>query len=786
MNRVIRISAAAALLIVAAVFVWAGRDVAYGAENDTVTLTAPAPNTVVAESDDYATQVLNDPWDMNNIEDVDKPNNVVNYGVNGGVWTGTTTTPASSNVYFQYQDIVNAQHTDGSFSYLGEKSGANYPVDSNRFSRLWVRMNSQMSGTSIMWFFRRFDYTGSGNSNFIDVTPGWKIYSVDLRATNAGGSGTWTQNGPFEGLRFDLPWAGSSGNVVQLDWARLTPDTGQTVRIAWTAQGSGNVNLYLSYSATATDDNEYQIASVSATAGAYSWNTTGMAPGTYYIHAELNGATSSIGPLVVNTAPLVRIDAPSPLSREEYAYAVKAAGWDGNNPNQFEDVRNIANLTIAPDNIHGVPTNNDPYLKWLNNDTSNPIDAGKYHFFNVRFMIQPPPAAPWVPNNFGTRMLWSSSNNTYSTSFVITGFYNRWMPAAFDMRTVPLAGGQANDWSGSKTNFRFDPLEEEIVNGQSLLPAGFTISAAHLTSDPIAGRMGTDPGAPQGTFIRWTPLQGTGTLSLYRVPSSGGPVLIASNLSVSDGQYLWDTSSVPAGSYNIYADVADGTNTSRANALVKITVDPSQAATIFNDVPGNLWAVDFIHRLAHDNIIGGSPQSDTTVLFKPNNPSTRAQLSKIVVLAAGWALDNPPTPTFNDVSYGSTFYQYVVTAASHNVISGYPCGGPGEPCPGRYFRPGASVTRAQSSKMVTVSRAWPVIVPADPTFADMPYNPSADSLYAFVETIADKGIISGYPCGGAGEPCDSENRPYFRPSNNVTRAQLSKMISLALDASNNK
>ena len=121
MNRVIRISAAAALLIVAAVFVWAGRDVAYGAENDTVTLTAPAPNTVVAELDDYATQVLNDPWDMNNSEDVDKPNNVVNYGVNGGVWTGTATTPASSNVYFQYQDIVNAQHTDGSFSYLGEK-----------------------------------------------------------------------------------------------------------------------------------------------------------------------------------------------------------------------------------------------------------------------------------------------------------------------------------------------------------------------------------------------------------------------------------------------------------------------------------------------------------------------------------------------------------------------------------------------------------------------------------------------------------------------------------------
>src|SRR5450759_465400 len=151
MNRIARISAISAMLLVAAILVWARHDVAYGAPDDTITLTAPAPNTVVAESDDYATQVLNDPWDMNNIEDVDKPNNVVNYGVNNGVWTGTATTPASSNVFFQYQDIVNPQQTDGSFSYLGEKSGGNYPVDSNRFSRLWVRMNSQMSGQSIMW-----------------------------------------------------------------------------------------------------------------------------------------------------------------------------------------------------------------------------------------------------------------------------------------------------------------------------------------------------------------------------------------------------------------------------------------------------------------------------------------------------------------------------------------------------------------------------------------------------------------------------------------------------------
>jgi hypothetical protein len=72
-------------------------------------------------------------------------------------------------------------------------------------------------------------------------------------------------------------------------------------------------------------------------------------------------------------------------------------------------------------------------------------------------------------------------------------------------------------------------------------------------------------------------------------------------------------------------------------------------------------------------------------------------------------------------------------------------------------------------------------VPGSPTFADVPYDPSNTSLYAYVETAAGRGIISGYPCGGSGEPCDSQNRPYYRPGNNVTRAQLSKMLSEALD-----
>jgi hypothetical protein len=52
------------------------------------------------------------------------------------------------------------------------------------------------------------------------------------------------------------------------------------------------------------------------------------------------------------------------------------------------------------------------------------------------------------------------------------------------------------------------------------------------------------------------------------------------------------------------------------------------------------------------------------------------------------------------------------------------------------------------------------------------------TFYPYVQTLACRGIISGYPCGGAGEPCVAPtNRPYFRPSNPATRGQMAKIAT---------
>jgi hypothetical protein len=61
-------------------------------------------------------------------------------------------------------------------------------------------------------------------------------------------------------------------------------------------------------------------------------------------------------------------------------------------------------------------------------------------------------------------------------------------------------------------------------------------------------------------------------------------------------------------------------------------------------------------------------------------------------------------------------------------------------------------------------------------FADVP---STNPFYTFVNRIYQQDLVSGYACGGVGEPCDSQNRPYYRPVADVNRSQMAKFIDNA-------
>ena len=56
--------------------------------------------------------------------------------------------------------------------------------------------------------------------------------------------------------------------------------------------------------------------------------------------------------------------------------------------------------------------------------------------------------------------------------------------------------------------------------------------------------------------------------------------------------------------------------------------------------------------------------------------------------------------------------------------------------------------------------------------------PDSYTFAQYINALYLDGIISGYPCGGAGEPCGPGNLPYYRPSAGVTRGQMSKFVDL--------
>jgi glucose/arabinose dehydrogenase len=142
--------------------------------------------------------------------------------------------------------------------------------------------------------------------------------------------------------------------------------------------------------------------------------------------------------------------------------------------------------------------------------------------------------------------------------------------------------------------------------------------------------------------------------------------------------------------------------------------DDPTGTQLFQDVPPAtspyyIW----VQRLANRGFISGylcgdpgepCAPPDSRPYFRPFAPATRGQLTKIVAEAAG--LSSPPGPQlFEDVLPASPFYTYTQRLAALNVISGYPCSGPGEPCipPDNrpYFRPANNSTRGQIAKIVS-------------------------------------------------------------------------------------
>jgi len=215
-------------------------------------------------------------------------------------------------------------------------------------------------------------------------------------------------------------------------------------------------------------------------------------------------------------------------------------------------------------------------------------------------------------------------------------------------------------------------------------------------------------------------------------------------------QDVWAVGLYSTGAYNTLAE--------HYTSLCAVTPTPTPTPCPMNfmDVQPTDYFYDPVRYLYCAGVVSG--YSDNT--FRPWNYTTRGQLCKMVVLAEGWYLHNPPDPTFSDVPPTNPFYRYIETAALNGVVSGYFDG---------TFHPFTDVTRGQLSKIIVEAEGWWDHTPATPTFIDVPLG---SPFYNYIETAYYHGIVTGYPCGA---DCRE-----FRPGNSATRGQISKMVYRAI------
>ena len=133
--------------------------------------------------------------------------------------------------------------------------------------------------------------------------------------------------------------------------------------------------------------------------------------------------------------------------------------------------------------------------------------------------------------------------------------------------------------------------------------------------------------------------------------------------------------------------------------------------------------------------------------------------------------------TFADVLPTHPAFAAIEAGAHAQLIAGYGCGGPGEPCdaPRRpYFRPDALLVRGHLAKILGTALHWPLSTPAQSDFADI--APAAP-LYGFMETAAAQGVLPGTPCREPRLPCNAAAQPYFGPSQVVFLDELKAILA---------
>lgn len=435
----------------------------------TITLTSPLVNMEVNEGDDFATQVLRNPWDFDERRDIGWEEKYVgsSVGTSFGIWSGTYdgSTPGKSYVFPLFPGFANTSvHTSGVEGDRAVPSlGAQYPIDSSKYYLLsYMGSHDRKELEFIYW---NTDPTGGntqgispeafwpdasqlcGKTNEVALVrgapvSGWQARHFDL--SNLAGEcdvqdvGAWTGN--VIALRVDSSITEVSGNVTRFDWMRLVdPTSAPDLTITWTdtgITGAHIVSVYIDDNAASFDGREYMNAD--GNPGSITFPTAALPPGDWYFYLVVRDkstltvqSTSAYSArLRVNQAPLVTFAAPTQVTGQDFATRELGDPWDFATMSdaanvgtsvvpyntydwkQFfgESVASGALVAFADDPLAG-NTETDAQVHFnLGNSLSDVggVDSGAYRYFAFDLFIDPtlyPTISDKVANGFVSRVV---------------------------------------------------------------------------------------------------------------------------------------------------------------------------------------------------------------------------------------------------------------------------------------------------------------------------------------------------------------------------------------------
>lgn len=176
----------------------------------------------------------------------------------------------------------------------------------------------------------------------------------------------------------------------------------------------------------------------------------------------------------------------------------------------------------------------------------------------------------------------------------------------------------------------------------------------------------------------------------------------------------------------------------------------AEKALPFNDVSTAHWAYEYIKALFEKKIVNGKSNNS----YCPEDAVTREEFVKIAVGAFSLTAKTDNVPEFDDVPKTAWYYEYVVAAASNNIINGIDKNN---------FGAGGKITRQQAATIIyRIIGDSASAITEKISYGD--YEQIDDYAKNATSALTEYGIIAG------------DTNGMFRPMDYLTRAEAAKII----------